>query len=307
MGALAARLSTVEGTAMYTFETPEPILVTVEIAVGAIRIEASDRMDTIVEVRPSNPARKSDVTAAQQTRVEYADGRLLIKAPKGWRRYASWGGGESIDVAVELPSGSQVGGDAAVATLHSTGRLGDCAFKTSAGNLHIARAGAVQLKSSVGDITLEQAAGDAEVATSSGAVRIDSIDGTAVVRNSNGNTWIGDVTGDLRATSANGNIVVDHARATVVAKTANGDIRLDEVARGAILAETARGRIEIGVVDGVAAWLDLQTKFGRVANSLDEAAQPETGEDTVEVRARTAFGDITISRALASDAKGNRA
>jgi len=90
---------------MYTYETPEPIEVTVELCVGDIRIEAGERTDTTVEVRPSNPARSSDVTAAQQTRVEYAGGRLLIKAPKGFRQHAFWGRGESIDVKIELPAG----------------------------------------------------------------------------------------------------------------------------------------------------------------------------------------------------------
>jgi DUF4097 and DUF4098 domain-containing protein YvlB len=292
---------------MTTFETPEPILVTVEVAVGDIHVEASDRRDTIVEVRPSNPAHKSDVAAARQTRVEYEGGRLLVKAPKSWKQYSPFGAGrESIDVRIELPSDSQLRGDAAVATLHATGRLGDCSFKTSAGDIHIGEAGAVQLKTSVGDITVDRAVGEAEVTTNSGAVRIDSIDGAAVVKNSNGDTWIGDVTGDLRASSANGNITVDQARAGVVAKTANGDVRLDEVARGVITVQTARGRVEIGVVDGVAAWLDLNTGFGRVNNGLDDAPQPEAGDDTVEVRARTAFGDITISRSLANGALGGR-
>jgi DUF4097 and DUF4098 domain-containing protein YvlB len=224
---------------------------------------------------------------------------LLIKAPKGWKQYAFWGGSGSIDVQIELPSGSQVSGDAAVTTLRSSGRLGDCDFKTSAGDIYIARAGAVQLKTSAGDITVEKAVGDCVMTTSSGALRIDRMDGTAVVRNSNGDTRIGDVTGDLRVTSANGNIIVDRARATVIAKTANGDIRLDEVAQGPILAETARGRVGIGIADGVAAWLDLKTQFGRVANNLDEVGEPDAGAETVEVRARTAFGDITIHRAVA--------
>lgn len=292
---------------MTTFETPEPISVTVELAVGDIRIEASDRTDTVVEVRPSDSTKKSDVAAAHQTRVEYAGGRLLVKAPKSWKQYSPFGGGESIDVQIELPSGSQLRGDAAVATLHSTGRLGDCNFKTSVGDIRVGAAGGVQLKTSVGDITVDQAVGDAEVTTNSGAVRIDSIDGAAVVKNSNGETWIGDVTGDLRASSANGNIVVEHAHAAVVAKTANGNVRIDEVKRGAILVETARGRVEIGVADGVAAWLDLKTGFGRVENSLDDSPEPEANEDTVEVRARTAFGDITISRALANRTEGSRA
>jgi len=288
---------------MTTFETPQPIFVTVELGVGEIRIQATDRTDTVVEVRPTNSSRKSDVTAAQQTRIEYAGDHLLIKAPKGWRSHAFWGRDESIDVDIEVPSGSHLKGDAAVATLRSTGRLGDCTFSTSAGDIHIAQSGAVRLKTSVGDINVEQCDCEADVATSSGAVRIESIDGTAVVKNSNGNTWIGDVAGDLLSASANGNIVVDRARAGVVAKSANGDVRLGEVARGAIVAETARGRVEIGVADGVAAWLDLKTQFGRVANNLDAATQPEAGEDTVEVRARTAFGDITINRSLARGTK----
>jgi hypothetical protein len=43
-----------------------------------------------------------------------------------------------------------------------------------------------------------------------------------------------------------------------------------------------------------------------VRNGLDATAQPEDGEPTVEVRARTAFGDITISRSLAGDATRTR-
>ena len=76
-----------------------------ELGVGDLRIVASDRTDTMVEVRPSDAAKKADMTAAEQTRVEYAGGRLLIKAPKSWRQYTFRGGGESVDVQVELPAG----------------------------------------------------------------------------------------------------------------------------------------------------------------------------------------------------------
>jgi hypothetical protein len=93
---------------MPTFDTPEPISVTVELGVGDIRIVASDRTDTVVDVQPSDASKKSDVTAAAQTRVEYAGDRLLVKAPKGWRQYTFRGGGESIAVQIELPAGSQV-------------------------------------------------------------------------------------------------------------------------------------------------------------------------------------------------------
>ena len=46
----------------------------------------------------------------------------------------------------------------------------------------------------------------------------------------------------------------------------------------------------------VAAWLDLHTGFGHVQNDLEASGSPEPGADTVEVRASTSFGDITIRR-----------
>jgi hypothetical protein len=285
---------------MPTFDTPAPILVNLEVGVGDVRITASDRTDTTVTVRPTDPGKKSDVVAAEQTRVEFADGRLLIKAPKNWRRYTPRGGGESIDVAIELPAGSRLHGEAGVAALHSAGRLGECQYSTGVGDLHIEQAGPVHLSTGVGDITVGRASGHAQISTASGALRIGSVDGTAVIKGSNGDTWIGDVSQALRVVSANGSIAVDHAHATVVAKTSNGDVRLDEVRQGTVVAQTALGRIDIGIHDGVAAWLDLDTKFGKVNNDLDATGQPAPGEGAVEVRARSAFGDITIRRCVMS-------
>jgi DUF4097 and DUF4098 domain-containing protein YvlB len=284
---------------MQTFETPEAISVNVEFAVGHLRIVAGARADTVVDVRPTNPARKSDVRAAEQTRVDFAGGRLSIKAPKGWRIIPPFGGGDSIDVTIELPAGSNVRAAAAVATFDCTGRLGECDLRTSAGDVHVAESGAVQVKTSTGDIRVERASGDAELVTSSGAVRLDRVDGAAVVKNSNGDTWIGEVAGAVRVNAANGKIAVDQAHAAVTAKTANGDVRLGDVASGAVVALTARGKVDIGVHDGVAAWLDLSTSFGRVHSDLDAAERPGAGVDSVEIRARSAFGDITIRRAPA--------
>ena len=56
--------------------------------------------------------------------------------------------------------------------------------------------------------------------------------------------------------------------------------------------------LEIGIGAGTSAWLDLKTGFGQVRNALDETATPrESTGETVEVRAHTGFGDITIHRA----------
>ena len=291
---------------MPTFATPEPISVSLELGVGDIQIVASERTDTVVEVSPSDAAKKSDVTAAAEARVDYAGGKLSIKASsKGWRGWSPRGGGESIDVRIELPAGSGVRGEAGVAALRATGRVGDCRFKTGVGEIRIEAAGAAVLTTGFGDISVEEAASSAVLITRSGAVRVGRVDGAAVIKNSNGDTWVGEVTGAVRVNAANGNIVIDRARATVAAKTANGDVRVGEVAHGAVVAQTACGKVEVGVREGVAAWLDLDTHFGTVVSALDAVERPAAGEDVVEVRARSAFGDITVQRSAGRAAAGS--
>jgi Putative adhesin len=281
---------------MPTYDTPQPISVDLEVGVAAVRIEAGERPDTVVEVRPSNAARKSDVAAAERTRVEFANGVLVVKAPpKSWGQLGLRGG--SIDVRIELPVGSEVRGEGGVAPLQTTGRLGECRYKTGVGDITVEEAGPVRLRTGAGDIALGRGSGLAEITTGTGTLRIGSVDGPAAVKNSNGQTTIGAVTGDLRVSASNGRIVVDRADATVAAKTANGDIRLGCVSHGAVVAQTALGTVDIGVAEGVAAWLDLHTSFGHAESELAAAGRPEPGTAVVEVKARTSMGDITVRRA----------
>jgi len=63
------------------FDTPEPITADIDI-VGSVQVIASDRTDTVVEVHPADPADEASMQAAEQTTVEFAGGRLLVKRPK---------------------------------------------------------------------------------------------------------------------------------------------------------------------------------------------------------------------------------
>ncbi len=280
---------------MPKFETPEPISVSLELGVGDVRITASGRTDTVVEVRPSDEADESDVKAAQQVRVDYTTGTLQVTGPKA-RAFDFSRKTRSVDVTIELPAGSQVSAEMQVGDFRCAGRLGECRFKTSAGNVRLERTGPLRLDTSAGHVTADGIAGNAEISTGTGKVQIGEVEGTAVVKNSNGDTTIDAVTGDVRVRAANGDITVERAGAGVEAKTANGSIRLGEVARGSVVLETANGDLEVGIAEGTAAWLEVNTKFGHVRNLLDEAAPPAESDETVEVRGRTSFGDITIRR-----------
>jgi hypothetical protein len=291
---------------MPTYDTPAPISVSLELGAGDIRITASERTDTVVEVRPTDPASEADVTAAEQARVELVDGRLSITAARGLRRYTWRGGHESVDVEISLPVGSRLEGEAGVAALTSTGRLGEVRFKAGVGAIRLDRTGPVQVRTGAGDISVEHAEGRAELTTGTGAVEVGAVDGPAVVKNSNGNTWLGDVAGELRVKAANGKIAVDRAHGAVHARSANGDVMVGAVERGEVVAETGSGKLEVGVVEGVPAWLELHTAYGNVRSDLDAADRPDPGEEAVEIRARTGLGDITIHRAGVTEHAGAR-
>jgi hypothetical protein len=280
---------------MYTFETPESISAAIELVMADIRISASDRTDTVVEVRPSDPARQTDVDAAEHVRVDYSAGALLVKATGRWRSWSPFGYGGSVEVDVALPTGSQLKATS-VGAVRTTGELGDCRIKTSIGGVYVEQAATVALATSAGDISLERATGDAALTTASGEIRAGGIDGTVVVKNSNGDTHLGRVTGELRVKAANGDIVIGRVHGSAIAKSASGDIRISAVGTGSVIAQTGHGSIEIGVPDGTAAWLDLGTGYGQLRNALDVGGPPGPDDPRVEVQAQSGYGDITVHR-----------
>ncbi|GAB1692380.1 DUF4097 family beta strand repeat-containing protein [Krasilnikovia sp. M28-CT-15] len=280
---------------MPQYETPEPISVTLELSVGEVRIAASDRTDTVVEIRPSDDADESDVQAAQQVRVEFTNGTLQVTGPK--RVFDFSRKTRSVDVAIDLPTGSQVSAHLQMGDLRSAGSLGECRLKTT-GNVRLERTGPLRVHTGAGHISADGITGDADVSTGTGTIQIGEVEGAAVVKNSNGETTIDAVTGDARVRNANGDIHIARAGAGVDAKTSNGSIRLGAVASGSVLLGTACGDLDIGIAEGTAAWLEVNTGFGQVRNLMDNATSPGEADRTVEVRGRTSYGDITIRRAL---------
>jgi hypothetical protein len=280
---------------MPTFDTPGPIIATIDVMVGAVQISAGDPGAAVVDVRPSDTSNAEDVKAAEQTRAEYANEHVLVRAPKlrSWLPRARAG---SVDVTIQLPAGSEVRGAGQMTDFHCDGSLGDCRIKTGIGQIQIAQADAVSVKTGIGDISVDHATGHAEVTTGAGDVRVRELDASAVIKNSNGDTWVGVAGGDLRIKAANGSIAVDLAQGTVGAKSANGDVRVGEAVRDSLVLETHLGDVEVGIRDGTAAWLDVRAAAGKVLNALESAEAPGSSAETVQVRARTSAGNVVIRR-----------
>ncbi|CAL9521438.1 DUF4097 family beta strand repeat-containing protein [Streptomyces sp. enrichment culture] len=280
---------------MPSFDTPRPIAVTAHVGAGSVRFTASDRPDTVVEVRPGDPKRDKDVRAAEQTEVSYASGVLTISTKE--RRFIGPTG--TVDVTVELPAGSRVDTVGSWTQVLGEGRLGEVRVKTPGGDVRLDTTGPLRLDASHGSVTVDRVEGSAEITTSSGSVRVGVIEGPAVLKNSHGSTTVGAALGDLRVKNANGDINVARAEASLTATTAHGTLRVDEVARGEIRLETSYGAIEVGVRAGTAAWLDVQSSGGLVRNTLTASGSPAQTEETVKVHARTRYGNIDVRRAKA--------
>ena len=100
-----------------------------------------------------------------------------------------------IDVEIQLPEGSRVSADVAMACVRGTGRLGKLDVKTDMGDVRVEEAASVRVRTGFGDVMVGRVEGDADVKTGSGRIDIGSVGGSATVKNSNGDTRIGDVEG----------------------------------------------------------------------------------------------------------------
>jgi hypothetical protein len=290
---------------MKAFDTPRPVELNIELVLGDVHLIASDRRDTVVMVNPSDPERKVDVEAARQTLVELAGTRLLVRTPKarGMGMWVSFGPYGSVDLVIELPEGSRVDATTGMAHVRCDGRLGETRIKNGAGDVVLDQTGPLDVAIGAGRVSVARVAGPADV-TSAGDMHIGLVEGDADIKNQSGRTNVGEVKGRLRVRSSNGDIKAGRTGGDLTAKTANGYIEIGELSTGTANLQTAAGGIDVGIRNGTAAWVDAKTGFGRVQNALESTRSPDPSQTTVELTARTSFGDIAIHRARPEEEKG---
>jgi DUF4097 and DUF4098 domain-containing protein YvlB len=280
---------------MPTYSTPAPIDVAINLQVGEIVVSAGDRTDTVVTVSATSPGKAADRRGADDTTVEFDGARLTITGPKP--RLSWFGPTESVDIRVDVPAGSRLTAEIAAGALSTDGRLGATRIKSSTGAVDIDTTGDLWMRAGHGNATLAAAHGGIEITADHGQIRVGTVRGDAILKASHGSISVRQAMGDIDAKLSYGDLDVTTALASVTAKTAYGSISLGEVSNGSVQVESGYGQVAIGVRPGIPAWLDLASKEGRVRNHLDGDSAPDPTEQTVAVRARTAFGNITIQRA----------
>ncbi|MEU2722134.1 DUF4097 family beta strand repeat-containing protein [Streptomyces smyrnaeus] len=214
------------------FKTPAPVLAVLDIPAGSIRFIAADRADTTVEVLPADPTKGRDVKAAEQTEVTYDDGVVRIEGAKGGNRLLGPSG--SIEVTVQLPTGSRVEATAADAEFRGVGRLGEVAFEGQRAQIKLDEAEGVRLTTLAGDVTVGRLGGAGEIRTQKGDIHIAEAErGTVTLRTEYGGISVGaarGVSASLDAGTSFGRIrntlknTDGAAGLTIHATTAHGDI-----------------------------------------------------------------------------------
>ena len=274
---------------MPAFATPGPITATVQVAGAQVRVTASDRTDTEVLVEPINEANPPDVKVASRTKVGFAGGQLAVKTTVSGSKKGS------VAITIGLPAGSSLVAYLAHSSVHTDGPLGECELHMASGRVQLDRIDALQANISAGEAEVGHIAGRANIDGGAFAVRIGEAEGAVGITSSGGRAWIGHATADLEFSSGSGGFDIDRADGSVTATTGSGAIRIGRMTHGQAKLMNGSGNIEVGIGEGTAADIDVNSERGSVRNSV---ASPDNAGDTkVTVHARTRHGDIIIQRA----------
>lgn len=279
---------------MSTFDTPSPITATVELPIGELHVVASERTDTTVDVR-STPG---DRTQAEAVRVEFVGQELRVTGPSlGILQKLTPGTpGRSIEVVIALPAGSALSARSGYGGITAEGRLGRCALRAQYGDVRIEDAASATIAVAYGQARVTGTIdGDADLAAVYGGVHARRIGGSAKLQSKHGTIRADEIVGEAQLTGGYEAIDVDAVEADAQVRTTYGSVRLGRVARGEVSLASSHGRMEIGIADTSAAWLDIDTR-GRISNDLAPREDPAGFAETVSVHARSQDGNVVIRR-----------
>ncbi|WP_350280254.1 DUF4097 family beta strand repeat-containing protein [Kribbella sp. HUAS MG21] len=220
---------------------------------------------------------------------EVADGELIVESPRNVRRgpeiTVRIATSEVLDARVKTGSGD----------IFADVPLGSARLSTGSGDVRLARAEQdLGISTGSGDVKVGQAAGAVRAGTGSGSIDIEEAGDALGLSTGSGDVTIGDAAGPTSVKVGSGDITIERIRDHSVATSGSGDVKVEIADGPSVQAETARGDVQIGVPDGLPAYLDLKTVTGRIRCDLQPGQKPAEGERALMLRARTVSGDITV-------------
>lgn len=269
-----------ETTDSREFAVTGPIGVQVRVGGGSLSVLAEQTSTATARVTPYDDSEES-MTAAEQTRVEFADGTLRIHAPEASRSFRRG----RVAISVRVPLDSSLRADVGSATVLTEGRLGNA-----------------EVHSGSGDARIGHTTGDLNVESGSGDVRAGDVGGALRVKTGSGDVAAETVAGPVNVKVASGDVRLSHVSGPVQASSASGDIGIGSARTGEVKISSASGDVSVGVPSGTGVWLDLNTVTGTTSNDLAMTGGAPEGGATLTLRVSTVSGDITVHRVSAAAA-----
>jgi DUF4097 and DUF4098 domain-containing protein YvlB len=282
-----------------TFETPGDVRLEVRIGGGEVRLETAETQETTVVLEPlrDNDASTAAVANARVELRERGGGyEVVVDARdrgRGLFRNAE------VLVSVTCPEGSSVETKTGSADVSGRGRFGSVEVESGSGDIEFGDvSGDARVNAASGDVQLGNVGGYARLNSASGDIQARVLAGEAKINTASGDIIVREVHGELGANSASGDVIVREARSSVSVNTASGDQEIGRVVEGNISLKSASGDLKVGIAEGSSLWVDARSRSGDVRSELPVSdSPPENGGPSVELRATTMSGDVTVSRA----------
>jgi DUF4097 and DUF4098 domain-containing protein YvlB len=269
----------------YTFPTPAPVDLVIEVESGVLTVDAEDVTESTVRVEGA---------LAEETVVEFRGNTLSVIGPRSTRGFG-FGRSHSLTVRAVVPTGSNVATKTGSADLSAEGVIGRLRSRSGSGDValnHATREAVIEIGS--GNIKVGTAASHLRIKSGSGDVSVGTARSTTAIVTGSGDIAILQSDGPLTLKSGSGDLTVHDGGGELNLATASGDITIGNAAHGALTATSASGDICVCVPSGTPVWTDVTTMTGRVRSTLASTGAPADGQPYVEVRATTVSGDVLL-------------
>ena len=279
---------------MYEFATPEPVRLRIEFGSGDIVIDATDTETSSVRIEPY---RDDDAgrEAMEKTTVEQRGDEIRIETP---RKSGIFRRGGRLRARIEIPNGSSVEAKIDSADLTTRGTLASALVKTGSGDIRLDTVnGEASVSSGSGEVDVDHGGELTRIQTGSGDSSVRDAKGRVQISTGSGDIRVDEAIGAVQVNSGSGDVNIGDAQSDISVNTASGDQNLGRASRGRVKCNAASGDIQIGIAYGTAAWLEVNTVSGSVSSELDGSEPPGEDEETVQVKATSVSGDITLTRA----------